>query len=175
MAPRRQSARSVPPAALNTSRCVLLTAHRIVPWWVHAGRVLANVLCRRRRRLLSVSLSLALLSVQGAAGGTTVEIERSLKATALFQDVGIVNEQVRGADETVGKVRPLTLFFIYFLNLPGLLGILERITSQSHCPGARKLDGCPLTPQPPLTPRCHLAPSRYRLARRSCHMLLSGV
>ena len=42
---------------------------------------------------------------KGAAGGTTVEIERSLKATALFQDVGIVNEQVRGADDTVGKVR----------------------------------------------------------------------
>lgn len=74
-----------------------------------------------------------------------MEIERSLKATALFQDVGIVNEQVRGADETVGKVRPLTFYF-YFYYLPGLLGILERITSQSHCPGARKLDGCPLTP-----------------------------
>mmetsp|Transcript_123921 Transcript_123921/g.174804 ORF Transcript_123921/g.174804 Transcript_123921/m.174804 type:complete len:216 (-) Transcript_123921:63-710(-) len=33
----------------------------------------------------------------------TVETRRNMHATALFKDVGIVNEQVRGSEETVGK------------------------------------------------------------------------
>mmetsp|Transcript_24448 Transcript_24448/g.73183 ORF Transcript_24448/g.73183 Transcript_24448/m.73183 type:complete len:198 (+) Transcript_24448:60-653(+) len=33
----------------------------------------------------------------------SVETRRHMHATALFKDVGIVNEQVRGSDETVGK------------------------------------------------------------------------
>ena len=34
---------------------------------------------------------------------STVELARAAKASALVQDVRMVNEQVRGAEETLGK------------------------------------------------------------------------
>ncbi len=38
-----------------------------------------------------------------AQAASSVEINRAMQATKMTQDVRLVNEQVRGADDTVGK------------------------------------------------------------------------